>query len=116
MRLRAEKYFLSITLCFCTLLSYEDFEEYFKILNTKQNVELGNLQNPFFNPTFEKIKDIKIIAIMLDRVKIDNKWYKKGDKIGEAVITDITTKEIILRYDTLDFKIAFKNNDKINIY
>ncbi|ECR3466320.1 transformation system protein, partial [Campylobacter coli] len=56
------------------------------------------------------------IAIMLDRVKIDNKWYKKGDKIGEAVITDITTKEIILRYDTLDFKIAFKNNDKINIY
>ncbi|EHW0425392.1 transformation system protein, partial [Campylobacter coli] len=25
-------------------------------------------------------------------------------------------KEIILRYDTLDFKIAFKNNDKINIY
>ena len=43
-------------------------------------------------------------------------WYKKGDKIGEAVITDITTKEIILRYDTLDFKIAFKNNDKINIY
>ncbi|MBX0757428.1 transformation system protein, partial [Campylobacter coli] len=39
-----------------------------------------------------------------------------GDKIGEAVITDITTKEIILRYDTLDFKIAFKNNDKINIY
>ncbi|EJB0522760.1 transformation system protein, partial [Campylobacter coli] len=26
------------------------------------------------------------------------------------------TKEIILRYDTLDFKIAFKNNDKINIY
>lgn len=64
------------------MLSYEDFEEYFKILNTKQNVELGNLQNPFFNPTFEKIKDIKIIAIMLDRVKIDNKWYKKGDKIG----------------------------------
>ncbi len=98
------------------MLSYEDFEEYFKILNTKQNVELGNLQNPFFNPTFEKIKDIKIIAIMLDRVKIDNKWYKKGDKIEEAVITDITTKEIILRYDTLDFKIAFKNNDKINIY
>lgn len=98
------------------MLSYEDFEEYFKILNTKQNVELGNLQNPFFNPTFEKIKDIKIIAIMLDRVKIDNKWYKKGDKIREAVITDITTKEIILRYDTLDFKIAFKNNDKINIY
>ncbi|EAL0953292.1 transformation system protein, partial [Campylobacter coli] len=41
-------------MCFCTLLSYEDFEEYFKILNTKQNVELGNLQNPFFNPTFEK--------------------------------------------------------------
>ncbi|ECR3466076.1 transformation system protein, partial [Campylobacter coli] len=33
-------------MCFCTLLSYEDFEEYFKILNTKQNVELGNLQNP----------------------------------------------------------------------
>lgn len=98
------------------MLSYEDFEEYFKILNTKQNVELGNLQNPFFNPTFEKIKDIKIIAIMLDRVKIDNKWYKKGDKIEEAVITDITTKEIILRYDALDFKIAFKNNDKINIY
>lgn len=98
------------------MLSYEDFEEYFKILNTKQNVELGNLQNPFFNPTFEKIKDIKITAIMLDRVKIDNKWYKKGDKIEEAVITDITTKEIILRYDTLDFKIAFKNNDKINIY
>ena len=98
------------------MLSYEDFEEYFKILNTKQNVELGNLQNPYFNPTFEKIKDIKIIAIMLDRVKIDNKWYKKGDKIGEPVITDITTKEIILRYDTLDFKIAFKNNDKINIY
>ncbi|ECP6257346.1 TPA: transformation system protein [Campylobacter coli] len=103
-------------MCFCTLLSYEEFEEYFKILNTKQSIELGNLQNPFFNPTFEKIKEIKITAIILDRVKINNKWYKKGDKIGEAVITDITTKEIILRYDTLDFKIAFKNNGKINIY
>ncbi|MBT0857938.1 transformation system protein [Campylobacter coli] len=103
-------------MCFCTLLSYEDFEEYFKILNTKQSIELGNLQNPFFNPTFEKIKEIKITAIMLDRVKINNKWYKKGDKIEEAVITDITTKEIILKYDTLDFKIAFKNNGKINIY
>lgn len=98
------------------MLSYEDFEEYFKILNTKQSIELGNLQNPFFNPTFEKIKEIKITAIILDRVKINNKWYKKGDNIGEAVITDIATKEIILRYDTLDFKIAFKNNGKINIY
>lgn len=46
------------------------------------------------NPTFEKLRHIKITAIMLDKVKIYDRWYKKGDMIDDAIIYEINTKEI----------------------
>ncbi|MBK2000764.1 transformation system protein [Campylobacter sp. LH-2024] len=97
-------------------MAQDDFEEYFRSLNSKCNIDLENLQNPFLNPTFEKIKKLNIAAIMLNQVKINNHWYKKGDIIDGALIVEINKKDIVLQYDALNFKINFKTNDKINIY
>lgn len=54
------------------MLSYEDFEEYFKILNTKQSIELGNLQNPFFNPNV-----LELIRIYSDQMSFILSSHKK---------------------------------------
>ncbi|EOG8844178.1 pilus (MSHA type) biogenesis protein MshL [Campylobacter jejuni] len=67
------------------------------------------------NPTFEKLRHIKITAIMLDKVKIYDRWYKKGDMIDDAIIYEINTKEIKFQYDNLEIAIQINKNDKINL-
>ncbi|CAM4064026.1 hypothetical protein CAHE111092_05760 [Campylobacter hepaticus] len=52
---------------------------------------------------------------MFDRVKIDDKWYKKGDSIDEAIISKIDTQEIKIQYDNLEFVIPINKNGKISI-
>ncbi len=106
---------MGIILCFVTLFAQNDFEEYFKLLHKKSVIDFSTLQNPFTNPTFEKLKQIKIIAILLDRVKIDDKWYKKGDRINDAVIVEIDSKEIKFKYDNSEIKINLKKNDEVDI-
>lgn len=104
-----------MNLCFGTLLAQDDFEAYFKFIEKKNNEDFEMLQNPFVNPTFEKLRQIKIAAVMFNRVKIDDQWYEKGDKIGDAVISEINTKEIEFKYDNLEILIQLLRNDKINI-
>ncbi|MFQ6342622.1 transformation system protein [Campylobacter sp. VTCC 70190] len=100
-------------MCFGTLFA-QDFEEYFK---RKQNfIDFSILENPFVNPTFEKLNQIKISAIMFDRVKIGEQWYEKGDRIDEAILSEINAKELKFRYDNLDFVIKLHKNDKISIH
>ncbi|MGH2266946.1 MULTISPECIES: transformation system protein [Campylobacter] len=111
-----QRFFCAICLFFTFSMAQDDFEEYFRSLNSKCDADLENLQNPFLNPTLEKIKKLTIAAIMLDQVKINNHWYKKGDRIEGALIVQVNKKDIVLQYDTLNFKINFKTNDKINIY
>lgn len=103
-------------LCVSTLWAQDELGGYFKLLYAKKNVEFEKLQNSFLNPTFEKIKNLKIFAIMFDKVKINDKWYEKGDQIDGAVIIEIDTKEIIIEYDAIKFKVSFKDNDKVDIY
>ncbi|EAI8406761.1 transformation system protein [Campylobacter jejuni] len=117
-------------MCFSTLFAQDNFEEYFKLIdkenrinfNTLQNpldkenrINFNTLQNPFVNPTFEKLRHIKITAIILDKVKIYDRWYKKGDMIDDAIIYEINTKEIKFQYDNLEIAIQINKNDKINI-
>ncbi|AXP08837.1 transformation system protein [Campylobacter hepaticus] len=96
-------------LFFSFLIAQNDFED------KKKYTDFLKLQNPFINPTFEKLQAIKISAIMFDRVKIDDKWYKKGDSIDEAIISKIDTQEIKIQYDNLEFVIPINKNGKISI-
>ncbi|EOJ1843760.1 transformation system protein [Campylobacter jejuni] len=102
-------------MCFSTLFAQDNFEEYFKLIDKENRINFNTLQNPFVNPTFEKLRHIKIAAIMLDKVKIYDRWYKKGDMIDDAIIHEINTKEIKFQYDNLEIAIQINKNDKINI-
>ncbi|HDZ5065511.1 TPA: transformation system protein [Campylobacter jejuni] len=102
-------------MCFGTLFAQDSFEEYFKLIDKQNHVNFNTLQNPFVNPTFEKLRQIKITAIMLNKVKIYDKWYKEGDMIDDATISEINTKEIKFKYDNLEIAIQINKNDKINI-
>ena len=76
------------------MFAQDNFEEYFKLIDKQNHINFDTLQNPFVNPTFEKLRQIKITAIMFDKVKIYDRWYKKGDRIDDAIIDEINTKEI----------------------
>ncbi|HEF8039704.1 TPA: transformation system protein [Campylobacter jejuni] len=102
-------------MCFSTLFAQDNFEEYFKLIDKENRINFNTLQNPFVNPTFEKLRHIKITAIMLDKVKIYDRWHKKGDMIDDAIIYEINTKEIKFQYDNLEIAIQINKNDKINI-
>lgn len=117
-RLKAKdvKKIICAILCLSTLWAQDELGEYFKLLYAKKNVEFEKLQNPFLNPTFEKIKNLKLVAIMFNKAKINDKWYEKGDQIDGAIILEINTKEIIVEYDAVKFKIGFRNNVKVDIY
>ena len=108
--------FFCATLCFNALFAQDNFEEYFQLLNKKSHIDFSILKNPFINPTIEKIKQIKITAIILNKVKIEDKWYKKGDKFDHAIISEINTKEIKFAYDDMEILIQFNKNDKIIIH
>ncbi|MBK1971872.1 transformation system protein [Campylobacter sp. TTU-622] len=93
-----------------------DFEAYFDSLNKKESkFNFSSLQNPFFNPNFNEIQNLKIQAIFLNKVKINNTWYKEEDKINEAKIKKIKSDRIILEYDGFDIVAKLRTNDKIYI-
>lgn len=95
------------------MFAQDNFEEYFKLIDKENRINFNTLQNPFVNPTFEKLRHIKITAIMLDKVKIYDRWYKKGDMIDDAIIYEINTKEIKFQYDNLE--IAIQINKMIRL-
>lgn len=97
------------------MFAQDNFEEYFKLIDKQNHINFDTLQNPFVNPTFEKLRQIKITAIMFDKVKIYDRWYKKGDRIDDAIIDEINTKEIKFKYDNLEIAIQINKNDKIDI-
>lgn len=78
------------------------------------DMNISNLKNPFFIPTLHKIRNLKLQAIFLDKVKIDGIWYKKDDFIYGAKIININNFELCLKYNQEIFKISLIN-DKINI-
>ena len=97
------------------MFAQDNFEEYFKLIDKQNHINFDTLQNPFVNPTFEKLRQIKITAIMFDKVKIYDRWYKKGDRNDDAIIDEINTKEIKFKYDNLEIAIQINKNDKIDI-
>ncbi|EJE2856840.1 transformation system protein [Campylobacter jejuni] len=89
-------------MCFSTLFAQDNFEEYFKLIDKENRINFNTLQNPFVNPTFEKLRHIKITAIMLDKVKIYDRWYKKGDMIDDAIIYEINTIKPLYKSKSFD--------------
>ena len=108
------KFIFCVNLCFCALFA-QDYEKYFENLNRKNDIDFSTTKNPFTNPTFEKLRQMKIVSVMLDKVKIEDKWYELGDRIDRAVIAKINTKEITFKYENVEIVVGFAKNDKINI-
>ncbi|QWU80692.1 transformation system protein CtsR [Campylobacter novaezeelandiae] len=110
------KNFFYFFMFFTTVLVGSDFEDYFDSLKKKESkFDFSNLQNPFFNPNFNEIQNLKIQAIFLNKVKINNTWYKEEDKINEAKIKKIKSDRIILEYDGFNIVAKLRINDKIYI-
>ncbi|MCX2683249.1 transformation system protein [Campylobacter sp. MIT 21-1685] len=111
------KKFLCVVLCCNSLLAQDTFEKYFQ-LKEEQNLQIQThkLENPFLNYNFVAIQKLTIQALMLGKVKINDKWYKQGDTIHQAQITKIDTKEVTLNYDKIPIILYFKSDDKISIH
>lgn len=77
MRFNTDKYIIHTILSFGILWTQDDFEAYFKLIEKKIIGILACLKIPFVNPTFEKLRQIKISAVMFNKVKIGNQWYER---------------------------------------
>ncbi len=109
------KKILCAFLCFISLNAQSDFKDYFTHLEKRQEFEISKLQSPFFNTKLEQIYKLEIQAVFLDKVKINNTWYKQNDFINGARISAIKPKQILLEYNKITISLELKNNDKISI-
>jgi hypothetical protein len=75
----------------------------FSVIKLTQNEKINsikNIPNPFnktrvYNTTNNKLK---LLGIIGENININNKWYKKGDKVGKYTIKSIFKSYIILSY------------------
>lgn len=108
---------LCALLCLGILSAQSDFEEYFRHLTKKGfSVEFSKLGNPFLNPNVEKIYNLRIQAIFPGKAKINNVWYKEGDRIGQVQVRAIQARQVLFEYDEVLFPLKLKSNDEIYIH
>lgn len=102
--------------CLSGLFAQDFFEQYLQFKEQRNfEIETNKLENPFLNSNFAAIQKLTIDALMLDKVKINGKWYKQGDTINEAQIIKIDAKQVIFQYDEIPVLIQFKSDGKISI-
>jgi len=101
-------------LSLCILLK-ADFEDYLSNLTQKNEFEISELQNPFFNPNLEQIHNLKIQAIFPNKVRINGLWYAQNDTIGALKIKAISFDEISFEFDGRIIALKPFQNDKILI-
>jgi hypothetical protein len=80
----------------------------FKVVNKPKIPDIKNIINPFVKRRYgktdtnnrynnNKYYNLKLTAIIENMVKINNRWYKKGDDIDNFYIKDIFLKYVLLQ-------------------
>lgn len=103
-----------------------------EVLNAKNIIskdEIASLKDPFFmistNTNFKDINNknlnikttLKLMSIMPESVKIDEKWLKIGDSINGYKLVNITKNSAILKIDNkkIVLKIPKEANVKLEV-
>lgn len=70
-----------------------------------QEIDIASFKNPFFESPLDEMPELKIEALLNERVKINSKWYQKGDFIDGAQIVEIKENEISLKQNNALIKL-----------
>ncbi|AQW81190.1 hypothetical protein CPIN17260_0890 [Campylobacter pinnipediorum subsp. pinnipediorum] len=100
------------------------FERISKVRVGLKKEELEIVENPFISSKVQNkittqdlndgINNIFVLkAIMSNRAKINDKWYKIGDSIENAIITNISSESVVLssQNEKQTLKIARENSN-----
>lgn len=104
-----------VLLIFCAVFAYADFRAYFDRINSNEADILG-LYNPFFISDLDA--KLQLQAILNDKVKINEQWYKKDESINGATIIEISPSQgfVLFEKNKQHFHLNLKRaNHKIHI-
>ncbi|CZE49442.1 hypothetical protein [Campylobacter geochelonis] len=128
--------FPAVAICFATILNatnMPDMSAYDQMFNdlSKNRAGLSNEQINKLKSPFPVVKQTGIVvskpgatvgnvlnAILIDRVKVNEKWYKVGDYIGSYRIMEIKSKSIILSNEenNMELKLNQGNQNVVITY
>lgn len=87
----------------------QEYDKMFQSINTPRKglneTNINKLQDPFLVPKRSKIihddnassgEALGLHAIFNDRAKINNKWYKVGEKVGDYTLKKIKASSVML--------------------
>ncbi|CZE49182.1 hypothetical protein [Campylobacter geochelonis] len=130
--------FPAVAICFATILNAANmpdmsaYDQMFNDLSKNRaglsNEQINKLKSPF--PTIKQVESIAteskpnstvgntLNAILIDRVKVNEKWYKVGDYIGSYRIMEIKSKSIILSNEenNMELKLNQGNQNVVITY
>jgi hypothetical protein len=105
--------------------------EEFKKAKNHQGAQIGSIYNPFLNynnkvalkkefkfstkKTDKVLSQLSLEVIFNNKAKINSKWYKKGDKIGNISIWKILSDKVILKDGNKSIVLSIKSDDILKV-
>lgn len=78
--------------CFCIIVCLLKAEE----LNMQKSIEIKNMKNPFYDEDIKTQSRFKLQALINEKAKINDKWYKTNEILEGNYLLEIHKDFVLL--------------------